>query len=644
MKRKISVRTAFAVALSCYVLLGSVACVNKIGDDSEENVKVGNIPISFSFKRIKNPTSKMTDGTFEQGDQMGLFACVPSSSLKGRRYIENVMLEYTDNATLIPKKAVFYPEGGIPLNFISYYPYRFEGIPAGSSLLPVSVQVDQSDKESRAQSDFMVAKAKDITSQTKTVALEFKHQFTKLTITLAPGPGVLLEDMKKSNPRIIVTGFKTAANYDLEAETFHDMKDEHGIVAAGEWKMDSKKGTLSGKEFIIIPQTVDPTRQSIVMEWDGNIYSCAMPAINMESNTQCAIGITATSKDGNELSCFTGEIQQWGNAESGVTDNTGTINAVHIAAFSFNASNAYRIYHEGMPVAEVWREYLVSDQLTSRAITVYPVLKDETTDLSNGIVLQLADRKDIVCGGRLSWHTDGKGFTYTEGDMTEVDRFYIDESCHIRLEKPVRPIDVTISCYTLRDVRNGKITHYPISKIGTQYWMGGALTATAYRDGTSLTKQQSLGKENPGYFQPEGKNIYFYNGEAMMKGDLAPDGWKIPSNEDWKQLQEYIKDDVSMLKSGEWQALNTNSPVASVNNYTHFNAFPLGIWIGNAHFKPYKLTAFWSWDQEKDAPSNKVFYLLGDQNNFIESSAFASDENERPTDYYKALSIRCIKE
>ena len=110
MRRKISIRTAFAVALSCCVLLGGVACVNKIGDDSEENVEVGNIPISFSFKRIKNPTSKMTDGTFEQGDQLGLFACVPSSSLKGRRYIDNVMLEYADNAALIPKKAVFYPE------------------------------------------------------------------------------------------------------------------------------------------------------------------------------------------------------------------------------------------------------------------------------------------------------------------------------------------------------------------------------------------------------------------------------------------------------------------------------------------------------------------------------------------------------
>lgn len=640
MKRKIYVRAVFAVALSCCVLLGGVACVNKIGDDSEENVKVGNIPISFSFKRIKNPTSKMTDGTFEQGDQLGLFACVPSSSLKGRRYIDNVMLEYADNAALIPKKAVFYPEGGVPLNFISCYPYQPDGIPAGSSLLPISVQADQSDKEKRAQSDFMVAKAKDITSQTETVALEFKHQLTKLTITLTPVPNVLLEDMKKSNPRIIVTGFKTTANYDLEAETFHDLKDEHGIVAAGEWKIDSKKGVLSGKEFIVIPQTVDPDKQSIVMEWNGNIYSCAMPAINMKSNMQCNINIAATNKDGNELSCFTGEIKEWDDSEPSATDNTENINAVYISAFSFHDTNSYRIYHEGMPIAEVCREYLISDQLTSRAITVYPVLENETTDQNNGIVLQLVDRNDIACGGNLSWHTDGKGFNYDEGDMAEVDRFYLDENHRICLERPARPINVTISYHTLRDVRNGKITYYPITKIGTQYWMGGALTATTYRDGTPLTKQQSLGKENPGYFQPEGKDIYFYNGEAMLEGELAPEGWKIPSDADWKQLQEYIKDDVSTLKSGEWQpALDENATVTDVNNYTYFNAFPLGIWSYNEHLSPYMLTAFWSWDQEKSAPSSDAFYLLGEQNGFVKNSSFASGK-----DYYKALSIRCIKE
>lgn len=640
MKRIFFVKTAFAVALACCVLWGGVACVNKIGDDPEENVEVGNIPISFSLKNTKNPTSKMVDGTFELGDQLGLFACVPSSSLKGRRYIDNVILEYANDATLTPKKAIFYPEGGVPLNFISYYPYRPDGIPKGSSLLPISVQTDQSDKENRALSDFMVAKAKDITSQTKTVALEFKHQLTKLTITLIPETGVLLEDMKKSNPRIIATGFKTVANYDLEAETFQDLKDEHGIVAAGEWKIDSKKGALSGKEFIIIPQTIEPDKQSIVMEWGGNIYSCAMPAIKMESNTQCAINIVTTSEDGNELNCFTGEIKSWEETESSATDNRGVINAIHISAFSFHDTNAYRIYHEGMPVAEVCREYLVSDQLTSRAITVYPVLEDETTDQSNGIVLQLVDCNDIACGGKLSWHTDGKGFNYDEGDMTEVDRFYLDENHRICLEKPVRPIAVTISSHTLRDVRNGEITHYPITKIGTQYWMGSALTATAYRDGTSLAKQQSLGKENPGYFQPENKKIYFYNGEAMLEGELAPEGWKIPSDEDWEQLQEYIKDDVSTLKSGEWQpAQDKDATVTDVNNYAYFNAFPLGIWSYNEHLSPYMLTAFWSWDREKNGPSSNAFYLLGEQNGFIKNSSFASNTN-----HYKALSIRCIKE
>ena len=37
-------------------------------------------------------------------------------------------------------------------------------------------------------------------------------------------------------------------------------------------------------------------------------------------------------------------------------------------ALSFSLSNVYRIYHEGIPIAEVCKEYLKSASLTSRAV------------------------------------------------------------------------------------------------------------------------------------------------------------------------------------------------------------------------------------------------------------------------------------
>lgn len=73
------------------------------------------------------------------------------------------------------------------------------------------------------------------------------------------------------------------------------------------------------------------------------------------------------------------------------------------------------------------------------------------------------------------------------------------------------------------------------------------LCATTYRNGTPLTKQVELGK-GAGYFKPEKDEIYFYNGEAILAGNLAPEGWKIPNNGDWDSLRQYIKNDISVLK------------------------------------------------------------------------------------------------
>lgn len=87
------------------------------------------------------------------------------------------------------------------------------------------------------------------------------------------------------------------------------------------------------------------------------------------------------------------------------------------------------------------------------------------TDLSNGVILQLADRKDTICGGRISWNTDDYGFTYTKGEYTGIDKLYIDNNHKLLLDKPENAIKVNVACYTLRDIRKGVSTEYPIVKI-----------------------------------------------------------------------------------------------------------------------------------------------------------------------------------
>lgn len=135
--------------------------------------------------------------------------------------------------------------------------------------------------------------------------------------------------------------------------------------------------------------------------------------------------------------------------------------------------------------------------MTSRAVIAYPIGENEKTDLSNGVILQLADRKDTICGGRISWNTDDYGFTYTKGEYTGIDKLYIDNNHKLLLDKPENAIKVNVACYTLRDIRKGVSTEYPIVKIGAQYWMGKELHATTYRDGAPLKNRVTWEQTKP---------------------------------------------------------------------------------------------------------------------------------------------------
>lgn len=103
------------------------SCVNKISDEIQKS----NIPISFSIKTGKKVT-KVVDNAFESGDKLGIFALLSGNSLAQQRYIDNLLLNCGGGSTLIPQKEVFYPEGDVTLDFISYYPYQAEGISKGS--------------------------------------------------------------------------------------------------------------------------------------------------------------------------------------------------------------------------------------------------------------------------------------------------------------------------------------------------------------------------------------------------------------------------------------------------------------------------------------------------------------------------------
>lgn len=624
-------------ALCLIFILSFISCVNKIEDNTQES----NIPISFSTKMSKS-TTKVTQNTFNIGDKIGVFAVLTDNSLTGQRYIDNLYLECGKDATLIPQKEVFYPEGDATLDFISYFPYQAEGITKGSSQLNIAVQADQHQSTDYSLSNFMTAQVKNVPNSTECVQLEYKHQLAKIKIVLAPKKGENVDDMLKANPRIVATGFKTQAVYDLQSGELSEVVEdsETDIIPFGTWKKESD-GTLSGKELIVIPQTHRNNEQAFTLEWNGKIYACSIPSATIKEDTELEIRIDALQSTSKSLTGIVASIKDWSFSETGTSENKYDITVVHTASLSFSASDVYRIYYQGKPVAEICREYLkdaTDNKIQSKAIVVYPVLDNEKTDLSKGIVLELPDKAAMMHGGTVRWDIATNALNYVSGSSKPIEKFYIDGNKNIVLEEPATALPVNVSSYVIRDIRNGVLQTYPIVKIGTQYWMKEDLKATYYNDNKNIPLKENLG-EGDAFFEWIKYDLQLYNGEAVLTGKLAPQGWKLTTEDDWNKLKYYIGENASILKKNE--AWNNDSYPAT--NETGLSILPNGFLLERD--KNFVLinhntsVAYWTYDDNQQL-LNKGVMLTLDKNDITFITSIKPDSK----DYYNAFSVRCIKE
>lgn len=612
------------------------SCVNKISDEIQKS----NIPISFSIKTGKKVT-KVVDNAFESGDKLGIFALLSGNSLAQQRYIDNLLLNCGGGSTLIPQKEVFYPEGDVTLDFISYYPYQAEGISKGASTLSVGVQGDQSKAVNYSLSNFMTARTEKVPNNTEVVQLEYRHQFAKIKLVLTPKEGENVDDMLAANPRIIATGFKTKAVYNLQTDELAavDEDSETDIVPYGTWKKDGE--VLSGKEFIIVPQTHPDTEQAFTLEWNGKIYTCSLPSAVIKKDTELEIRIDALQSTSSTLEGIIVGIKDWEVSETGESENNYNITAIHTASFSFKASDVYRIYHQGRPVAEVCREFLntaADDEIHSKAIVAYPVGEDERADMKNGLVLQLPDRDALIHGGKVSWDEVTNMPTYTAGSSKPVEKFYIDENRKIVTEVPDSALAVNISIHTIRDMRDGNLQTYPIVKIGTQYWMKEDLQATCYNDGQSIPLRENLG-EGEGYFTWKDVGYPLYNGEAVLSGKLSPLGWRVSTRDDWNRLKEYLGDNAAALKKvGSW----TKDEIQPTDE-TGFSSQLRGLLLFQDDITKMlnqsSATAYWVYDGEQEA-LNEVVLLIYNNNNID----FKFNIKPADKEFYHAFSVRCVKE
>lgn len=139
---------------------------------------------------------------------------------------------------------------------------------------------------------------------------------------------------------------------------------------------------------------------------------------------------------------------------------------------------------------------------------------------------------------------------------------------------------------------------YDVIQIGNQFWMKQNLKVTKLNDGESIPEDNLTWSERTdpawGHVNDNSANNAkygkLYNGFAVASGKLCPDGWRVPSVEDWDELVEFLGSSLGgKLKAttDEW-----DEPNIDATNSSGFTALPAGERDINANSLDFGIQAF----------------------------------------------------
>jgi uncharacterized protein (TIGR02145 family) len=146
---------------------------------------------------------------------------------------------------------------------------------------------------------------------------------------------------------------------------------------------------------------------------------------------------------------------------------------------------------------------------------------------------------------------------------------------------------------------------YHTVRIGTQLWTLEDLRTTKYKDGTQIQqvtddtgwKYNTIGAYCSYYNKMDIDTIrkygLFYNWYAVHTGKLAPEGWHVPSIDEWYILRDYLiakgfnwdstfkinKIAKAIASQNDWKFCDTIGTIGnnrSTNNKSGFSALPSG--------------------------------------------------------------------
>ncbi|MBN1480121.1 T9SS C-terminal target domain-containing protein [candidate division KSB1 bacterium] len=198
---------------------------------------------------------------------------------------------------------------------------------------------------------------------------------------------------------------------------------------------------------------------------------------------------------------------------------------------------------------------------------------------------------------------------------------------------------------------------YRIVKIGDQWWMAENLKVTRYRNGESIPKvtdDLEWSDLNTAAYCALTTNErlkdtfgYLYNWYAVNDSrNIAPVGWHVPTDEDWKQLEIYLGLSRVQADAESWRGTDVGgkmkeagyahweSPNTGATNTSGLCALPAGYRRDNGDFENFEYQAyFWTFTE---VISSASWYR---QLSWLTAEVYRGYGQKRD-----GLSIRCVKD
>ncbi len=283
------------------------------------------------------------------------------------------------------------------------------------------------------------------------------------------------------------------------------------------------------------------------------------------------------------------------------------------------------------------------------------VYYDVTDADSNGMTVSMKVSGD----GGITWNFPCAN---TNGDIGEY--ILSGSGKHIiwdfGLEHPVAfgdhfRIKLTANDEPLTDI-NGNTYH--IVKIGDQWWMAENLKVTRYSDGDSIPNvtdnSEWTGLSTGAYCAYNNDTSYvdtyglLYNWYAVDDSrNIAPEGWHVPTDEEWKQLEMHLgmsqseADDTGYRGTDEGGKLKEvgnehwNSPNTGATNESGFSALPGGSrHYYHGTFTNIGYSGYW-WSSTEYSSARAWYRSL----TFHRSDVYRYYGNKRP-----GFSVRCVRD